>query len=366
MEGNERVGEQSFLGRLKSGPPLPRIRLDGYPPCERPVVAESKFFERTALQPVLALLRRAWKVPNGRRFRIRPPRARKPSVPPRGLGGLVDRVVAPLRESFLAGCRLERQRGRRAPAGAGEPQAWESGEGAPTAAAEPRPEGYFVARILGEDSVRQAPHALQEEALAPPSDVRLAAPPTSMWDEELGELPASYQDDTFLALPRDPSTLWIFWDFSPRTIEEARYGLEDPRVRLRLFGDERLLREVDLALESRSYYLVELEPGRSYKAELFFVGNNGERLIGHPANRMRLPTKGPSPLIDDRFATIPWGMPLHGGLDLFAAGMIGPWLSDAEREALRVASGSGGPLGASENLGGGTASGRPLYSDRDR
>jgi len=295
------------------------------------------------------------------------------------------------------------------------------GVGSPKAAREPRPEGFVVARIAGEAEVHRAPHVLVEEGLsnhadpstwgagggivgepvgggppveasapaapegggdsedlaprapAPPMD---AAPPASPpqrhqrgatpWDEGLGELPSAYQDDTFLALPRDPTTLWLFWDFAPSTIEEARRDLVDPRVRLRLFDEGGLVREQDLALESRSFYLHDLAPGRSYRAELLVVGANGEHRIGSPTNQAALPPKGPSSIVDDRFATLPWGLPLGGDLDLLTHGVSLAGIPESERAALWAASRPGERLGGSESLGGGSQSGRPWVSSRER
>ncbi|HWV38945.1 MAG TPA: DUF4912 domain-containing protein, partial [Vulgatibacter sp.] len=142
-------------------------------------------------------------------------------------------------------------------------------------------------------------------------------------------------------------------------------GIDDPRVRLRVFDGDTLMRELDLALESRSFYVTDLPSGRSYRGELVFVGRNGERLIGHPSNQVQLPPLGPSPVIDDRFATIPWGLPLGPGLDLFAHGAPGPDLSNLERQLLRSASHPDQRLGASERMsarGGGSLSARSLSS----
>ncbi len=231
--------------------------------------------------------------------------------------------------------------------------------GAPAKAAEPRPESHLVARVAGEDALRDAPYPLTEDRLGPP--------PTSpdepnRWDEGLGELPGAYEDDAVVALARDPNTLWLFWDFARATVEDARRGLIEPRVRLRVFEQGRLVREIDLALESRSFYVSGLSAGHTFTAELVFVAQNGERLIGRSSNPMALPPKGPSPIVDDRFATLPWGLPLARRFDLFADGMSLPPISNSERDALRAASQLGNRLGASEQArrlsGGGSMSAR--------
>jgi hypothetical protein len=135
--------------------------------------------------------------------------------------------------------------------------------------------------------------------------------------EERGELPASYARDTVLALPRDPGTLWLTWDFAPATVARAMAGLANPRAKLRIYAGDRLVRDQDFALESRSFYVHGLAPGGTYRAELWAVGDDGERPLGRPAREVVLPAFGPSTVVDDRFATVPWGMPLTRRLDLF-------------------------------------------------
>lgn len=249
--------------------------------------------------------------------------------------------------------------------GAGDEHAWESGQGSPSQAAEPRPEGLMVARVVGASEVHSAPHALTEDRLHEPP------PPPSPADlEGLGELPWSYGDDALVALPRDPRTLWVYWDLRPETVRAAIEGLEDPRARLRIHAGNELVREIDFALESRSFYINDLPPGRPYRVEIVFVGRNGERAVRSPSNTVGLPPIGPSAIIDDRFVTLPWGMPLRR--DLFERGTSEAEISERQRELIFEASGGGRPLGASERAqeewtwrrrqGGGAMSGRPTSS----
>ncbi|MFO0584048.1 MAG: DUF4912 domain-containing protein [Anaeromyxobacter sp.] len=233
------------------------------------------------------------------------------------------------------------------------------GDGAPGA------EGYFVARVRGEDAVREAPHPLTETVGDAP--VGAEAPPM---DEGLGDLPWGYGDDTFMALPRDPRTLFLFWDFSGDTTSRAFDGLEGARAELRVLaragaGWEEV-RRIDFALESRGYYVHDLEPGRVYRAEIHAVGRGGDRLLGNPTNDMMLPPLGPSPVIDDRFIRIPWDMPLGRLLGPGHAG--GPFSDEARSLLARLSDwsrfggggGSQGGIGAAMNtrgLGMGSGSG---------
>lgn len=194
---------------------------------------------------------------------------------------------------------------------------------AAAASAEPGPEGFMVARVAGEDAAHGAPHPLTERTLEqepparPPkatSSRRAAAAP---YREDLGELPGGYGDDALIALPRDPKTLFLYWDHAQDTLRAAWDGLDGGRPQLWVFvrepdGAWTRVRVVEFALESRSYYLHDLEPGRVYRAEIHVVDRQGrERLVPRGSNEMMLPTVGPSPIIDDRFMRILWSEPLQ-------------------------------------------------------
>ncbi len=170
--------------------------------------------------------------------------------------------------------------------------------------AEPLVEGFFVARVAGEHEARR--HHLTHDAGVAGD---LADGP--------GELPEGYADDAAVALPRDPHTLFVYWDFSGSTRERAQQGLSEPRAVLRVFDGEGLVREQDFALESRSFYLHDLEPGRAYRVEFHFVGRDGRsRRIGHSTNRVQLPPSGPSADTSVRFMRVPSaGTPRAGALE---------------------------------------------------
>src|SRR5262249_42223593 len=97
-------------------------------------------------------------------------------------------------------------------------------DGAPRPA-EPIIEGFFIARVAGEGEARR--HHLVE------GTARRSEPKARM-EDGLGELPTGYEDDSLRALARDPSTLFVSWDFHPRTLERAAADMKSPRVVLRL------------------------------------------------------------------------------------------------------------------------------------
>jgi hypothetical protein len=171
--------------------------------------------------------------------------------------------------------------------------------------AEPLVEGFFVARVAGEGEARRH-HLTEEQAPA-----AVEHHPNGGYDERLGELPMTYQDDAALILPRDPQTLFFFWDFRRETREEAAAGLTDPRAVIRVYDGQTLVKEQDFAFESRSFYVHGLPPARSYRVEACFVGRDGRvKRVGRATNTIALPNLGPSSDTTVRFLRIPWGLPL--------------------------------------------------------
>jgi hypothetical protein len=199
----------------------------------------------------------------------------------------------------------------------------------------PDPEGFFVARVRGEDAVREAPHQMLE-----PGGWEEDPVPLPLDEEGLGELPWTYGDDLLVALPRDPRTLFVYWDHARRTLEAAFANLPGARVELWVFargaGWERV-RVVDVALEARGWYVHDLEPGRPYRAELHLIGSDGQdRLLPGPSVASALPPQGPSPAIDDRFVSLPWDVPLP---KLMGPGVPGGPFSEEARALLARLSG---------------------------
>ena len=170
-------------------------------------------------------------------------------------------------------------------------------------AAEPLVEGFFVARMMGERELRR--HHLTEEQAS--RSAHTASTGGSLgYEENLGELPLDYGNDLALALARDPHTLFITWDFSAATRARAMDGLNEPRAMLRVFDGDRLVRELEIALESRSFYIHGLPPGRPYRVEAHFVDRSGRsRRIGSSTHPITLPHTGPSPDKSVRYMQLP-------------------------------------------------------------
>jgi uncharacterized protein len=176
-------------------------------------------------------------------------------------------------------------------------------------------EGYFVARVRGEEAIRESPHPMAETGSDEPQPMWSEGVGAPRFEELLGELPPVYGDDAFVALPRDPKSVFLYWDHARDTLARIFTGLDQPRVQLWVFGRAEAgwdrVRTIEFALESRGYYVHDLEPGRSYRAEIHVIDRQGrERLVGHASNEVTLPRVGPSPVIDDKFIRIPWEVPL--------------------------------------------------------
>ncbi|HEY6101338.1 MAG TPA: DUF4912 domain-containing protein [Anaeromyxobacter sp.] len=222
----------------------------------------------------------------------------------------------------------------------------------------PDPEGYFVARVRGQEAVREAPHAMAEEGADRAHPAWSEGVGQPLFEEALGELPWGYGDDAFVALPRDPKTVFLYWEHSRETLERSFGGMDHPRAQLWVFGRTSAgwdrVRTIEFALESRGYYVHDLEPGRLYRAEIHAVDRAGrDRLIGRGSNEVALPPVGPSPLIDDRFIRIPWDMPLGR---LLGRGHPGDPFSEETRALLERLSDwtrfSGATWGSAGGMGG--------------
>ena len=202
---------------------------------------------------------------------------------------------------------------------------------------------------------------LAPPGIVPESDVRVHTPAAAaplpahgLVNEGLGELPWAYGDARLVGLVRDPTTLFIYWDFSPQQIEQAFAGLGRARAMIKLWnsrnGGGDLVRETEVHLDARGWYLRELPPGLELRAELWAVGERGARLM-RAARPARLPPAAPSdqleafylrlPLDQPVTARIPVGRPLSYGGSAPAG-----W---ERRLQPRAFSGSsfGGPFGSS-------------------
>jgi hypothetical protein len=164
------------------------------------------------------------------------------------------------------------------------------------------------------------------------------------------DLPWAYEDDRLVLLVRDPKTLFAYWDFHPDTIRQAFENVPAGRAFLRVLqlggSEPKVLREIEIDLGFRAYYLYDCEPNRDYRVELFARGvNHAEAMLGRPSNVATLPANRPSTWVEDRFASIPLDLRLPVQ-SLFSSGRV---VSDPEKRAhLRAYELSGGDFTGAE------------------
>ncbi|MDR0965990.1 MAG: DUF4912 domain-containing protein [Myxococcales bacterium] len=127
------------------------------------------------------------------------------------------------------------------------------------------------------------------------------------YEEALGELPQSYDEESLVLLVKGPYALYLYWDFSSETVAKLHSKMERTVTCLRLFADDQMVRELECTLNDRSWYFHGLQPGLSYRVELVAISPEGDATrIGPSSNRVQLPSDAPSPLIDDRFIRLPF------------------------------------------------------------
>lgn len=94
--------------------------------------------------------------------------------------------------------------------------------------------------------------------------------------EDLGELPASYREDTLFLAARDPRWLFAYWDFDwTKTPAGAfRYGVPMFYLKItRANGAEETV--VEVKPEARNWYVPVSSPATTYFAEIGFYNNEG-------------------------------------------------------------------------------------------
>jgi Domain of unknown function (DUF4912) len=145
---------------------------------------------------------------------------------------------------------------------------------------------------------------LSPPGIVPESDVRVHTPAAAApqpehghVNEGLGELPWAYGDARLVGLVRDPTTLFVYWDFSPQQIEQAFMGLGPARSVLKLWnarnGSGELVRETEVHLDARGWYVRDLPASIELRPELWAVGERAARLM-RAARPIRLPPAIPS------------------------------------------------------------------------
>jgi hypothetical protein len=112
---------------------------------------------------------------------------------------------------------------------------------------------------------------------------------------------------------RDPSTLFVFWDFRRELERGAALGIREPKLLLRLSRGADLDRSLELPLGARSTYVTGLTPGQVYTAEILLLGRDGwTRPVGSRSAVRRLPPGRVSAQLEVRMLRLPWSEPISG------------------------------------------------------
>jgi hypothetical protein len=123
--------------------------------------------------------------------------------------------------------------------------------------------------------------------------------------------PREVGTDAPVLLVRDPTTLFVFWDFRRELERGAALGLREPRLLLRLHRGPDLDRTLELPLSSRSTYVTGLTSGQEYTAEVLLLGRDGwTRPVGSRSGPRRLPPGRLSTQLEVRTLRLPWSEPL--------------------------------------------------------
>jgi Domain of unknown function (DUF4912) len=179
----------------------------------------------------------------------------------------------------------------------GRPEAFGESSREPSGPAEivevPVEEGFFEVPAVPRRAraVPSQPEPVESPPLVPARDAATEAP---------------------VLLVRDPTTLFVFWDFRRELERGAALGLREPRTLLRIYQGETLARSLELPLHARSTYVAGLRGGEEYTAEVAFLGRDGwTRPVGRRSAPRRLPPGRPSERLEVRTLRLPWSESLE-------------------------------------------------------
>ena len=140
-----------------------------------------------------------------------------------------------------------------------------------------------------------------------PAPVAAAASPEF---ESLGELPATYHEDTLFLVARDPRWLFSYWDFDWTKIDKGSFRFGVPMFFLKIRradGSEETT--VEVKPEARNWYVPVSAPDTEFSAELGYYRADGIWIAGIKSAPARTPSEA---LADEahiaQFVTMPSGL----------------------------------------------------------
>jgi hypothetical protein len=199
----------------------------------------------------------------------------------------------------------------------------------------------------------------------PVEEAFFEVPPTPRRPRRVPSLPEPFEPGPFASsrevgtdapvlLVRDPTTLFVFWDFRRELERGAALGLREPRLLLRLHRGPDLDRTLELPLPARSTYVTGLSSGQEYTAEVLLLGRDGwTRPVGSRSAPRRLPPGRVSAQLEVRMLRLPWTEPLSGAPAPSAPSALHHEPLDSPRRVpLPTSPGARPPEGVSDRSGG--------------
>lgn len=127
-------------------------------------------------------------------------------------------------------------------------------------------------------------------------------------DDDLGDLPKTYNENRAVLLVRDPYWVHAYWDLSTRTAEAAKaHGDYRQVLRVQELGDGRngYFYDIPLPKDARSWYLRLPGDGRHYRVEIGIQHREGPYEPVVSSNAVEVPRGKASDVVADRFVTLP-------------------------------------------------------------
>lgn len=139
--------------------------------------------------------------------------------------------------------------------------------------------------------------------------------------DTLSDLPRSYGQSIIFVMPRDPNTIFVYWDIDwPKVFAEAAPA--DRKVHLRVHDDAQPATS-ETAVEPMSrHHEVSVEPGGSYRVEIgYFDQVQAWRSVGS-SETVKTPTDKIGRLAAGDFALVPFHITFQRLTELFRATRI--------------------------------------------
>lgn len=152
-------------------------------------------------------------------------------------------------------------------------------------------------------TVGRTPVEAHKFETAPPS--RGGSSPAS--DEDLGELPQTYFEDTIFAVARDPQWLFVYWDVNFYRIPAEETKDSARKIFLKAHGPEGEESCVHVNPEARNWYLPVNQAGGEYWVELGYFDQNDawQQIVASGKTRTPGSHVQAESASDDVFVTVP-------------------------------------------------------------